>query len=80
MARKHTLTYTLELDLDVIYTITPIIPAKLFGPPEHCHPAEGGEIELFSVKHNGLSLKLTEDQLQKLREWITDNHDFEERD
>ena len=26
-------------------SVSPIIPAKLYGPPEHCRPAEGGEFE-----------------------------------
>ena len=25
--------------------VSPIIPAKIYGPPETCYPAEGGEIE-----------------------------------
>ena len=23
----------------------PYVPAKIYGPPENCHPEEGGEIE-----------------------------------
>jgi DNA-directed RNA polymerase subunit RPC12/RpoP len=30
-----------EFDVDV----SPIIPAKIYGPPEDCHPEEGGEID-----------------------------------
>lgn len=28
-----------------VITAYPIIPAKTYGPPEHCHPEEGGEID-----------------------------------
>lgn len=30
-----------ETEIDV----APMIPAKTWGPPENCHPAEGGEID-----------------------------------
>ena len=32
-----------ENEFDVL--ATPEIPAQTYGPPELCHPAEGGEIE-----------------------------------
>jgi endogenous inhibitor of DNA gyrase (YacG/DUF329 family) len=41
-----TVTYTCpecEREFDVL--AYPVIPARLGGPPEMCHPAEGGEIE-----------------------------------
>tara|TARA_Y100000310_G_scaffold339773_1_gene433524 strand:- start:2279 stop:2566 length:288 start_codon:yes stop_codon:yes gene_type:complete len=30
--------------------VSPVIPAQVFGPPEHCSPAEGGEVEILSCK------------------------------
>ena len=47
-----------ELELDVIYDITPRIPAILYG--DYPQPEEGGEIELISVKHMGHEIELTE--------------------
>jgi hypothetical protein len=41
---------SVELEVEVTFTQTPIIPAKLSGPPEDCYPAEGGERELVSVR------------------------------
>lgn len=30
---------------DTEVKVWPLIPAKVTGPPEYCHPAEGGEID-----------------------------------
>ena len=41
-----TVSYTCpECDKTFDVSAYPTIPAKVSGPPEHCHPAEGGEIE-----------------------------------
>lgn len=54
----------------VTYTQTPFVPARIYGPPEDCHPAEGGEVEVISVMlANGEPAFMTaaeEDQ------WVTD--------
>jgi hypothetical protein len=39
-----------ELEVEVTFTQTPIIPARLYGPPEDCYPEEGGEREIVSVR------------------------------
>lgn len=31
------------LDIEAIWTFTDVVPAKTYGDPEFCHPAEGGE-------------------------------------
>jgi hypothetical protein len=33
------------IEVKVEWEFSPIIPAKLYGPPENCYPAEGGEME-----------------------------------
>lgn len=30
---------------DTDINVWPFVPAKVSGPPEHCYPAEGGEID-----------------------------------
>lgn len=39
-----------EYEFRVTGTVSPVIPAKVYGPPEDCYPAEGGEVEILSVK------------------------------
>lgn len=34
----------------VTYTQTPYVPARTYGRPEDCYEAEGGEVEVISVK------------------------------
>lgn len=43
-----------ELELAVIYDVTPYRAAT------HLQPAEGGEVELISVKHKGAEFNLTD--------------------
>lgn len=49
-----------EIELAVVYDVTPFVPARLYG--DYPHPAEGGEVELISVKHNGTDFPLTDEQ------------------
>lgn len=50
------------LEIEVSYTITPDIAATRW------QPAEGGDIEIDSVTHEGRELPLSEDEL----EWLAD--------
>lgn len=35
-----------ETEIEVEYTATPVIPARTYGLPEDCYPAEGGEVDI----------------------------------
>lgn len=47
------------VDLVITYTETPYIPARLWGPPEDCYPAEGGELEVQEVHVIGSSVDIS---------------------
>ena len=54
MARTHTI-YLYDENTDeetevlVAYTYTPGTPAKIYGPPENCYPAEEPGIDILSA-------------------------------
>lgn len=58
MATRYAITRPLYLSLAgaeiehsacITFTATPYVPAKIYGPPEHCYPAEGGEVEVEEI-------------------------------
>lgn len=66
----------LELELEVDFDISPLIPAS--GPSWNSpgEPAEGGEIEVESVKHNGVELAgLTEAEDAFILNYLYENLD-----
>ena len=86
MAITYYLEWTIErggeddyecFDVCVEYTMTAIIPAVVSGPPEHCYPAEGGEVEIQSCWRkadendvNAPEFKLTDDEITAIEEHI----------
>lgn len=38
-----------DVEFEVEFSSTPYVPAKTYGPPENCHPAEGGEVEIETI-------------------------------
>lgn len=55
-----------EIELAVVYDVSPYIPAT--GPTYSCggQPAEGGEVELISVRYNGAEFTLTDAEEEAL--------------
>lgn len=49
-----------EIELAVIYDVTPYVPARLYG--DYPQPEEPAEVEIISVKHNGAEYPLTDEQ------------------
>lgn len=54
------------LNVRVIYSMTPPVPARLYG--DYPQPAEGGEIEIISVTSHGKPVHLTEAEEEALLE------------
>ena len=77
-----------EIDLVVQGTVSKFIPARLYGPPEDCYPAEGGEVEITEVLCNGVpwmgtltpgEIAMAEDRLAEKAEnsrWYNDGCDY----
>lgn len=38
-----------DVEFRVVFNASPVIPAYISGPPEDCHPAEGGEVEILEI-------------------------------
>lgn len=53
----------------VKYTQTPFVPARTYGRPENCYPAEGGEVELIEARVDGKRVNWSEAEDDQ---WITD--------
>lgn len=47
-----------EKEYEVSGHVSAIIPARLYGPPEDCYPAEGGEVEDITVTLAGKEVDL----------------------
>ena len=48
--------YIGDVEFEVEFNASPYIPAKISGPPENCHPAEGGEVEIESIAIGGFEV------------------------
>jgi hypothetical protein len=65
-----------QIDIDVEYSLTRFYPARTYGPPEDCYPAEGGEIEELTAYLDGKVFALTPAETQDVERQIYDNHSF----
>lgn len=55
-----------EIELSVIYDVTPFVPARLYG--DYPQPEEGGEVEIITVKRDGQPFELTDAEEAKLQQ------------
>jgi hypothetical protein len=65
-----------DIDVIVLYQFCAGRPAKLYGLPEHCYPAEPAEVHIESVwlddaRH--VEINLTDDEYEEIADWILDN-------
>lgn len=79
----HSTTYELErddatFDLEIDYSMSRFYPARTYGLPEDCYPAEGGEIENIDVRCDGSAFELTAKEKAKIETWLYENHEHGE--
>lgn len=48
-----------EIEVEVSANVSPVIPAKISGPPEDCYPEEGGEVGDIEAEVDGKRFILT---------------------
>lgn len=68
------------LEVIIHYDIEPYVPARTYGPPEDCYPAEGGCVtDLVALKAaTNEIIDLTAVEREEVAEWIERNHDHNE--
>lgn len=75
----HSIEWTIErgeddaFDVIVEYAYKPGHPGQLYGPPEHCFPPEGPEIEFISVRRDKREFDLTDDEYDAIELHICEN-------
>lgn len=83
----HSTAYTLvrgedededEIELEIEYSVTPYDPGRTYGPPEHCYPPEGGEVEELSAFRDGKPFPLTDAERDQIEQHIYETHDYSE--
>lgn len=55
-----------EIELSVVYDVTPGTPARLYG--DYPHPEEPAEVEIISVKRDGQPFATTDAEDAKLQQ------------
>jgi hypothetical protein len=76
---SHTLNTTLEINEDgewaeyefeITFTVSPFVPAKLWGLPENCYPAEGGEVEIEKIECTDTKRTFSEREWVLMKNWL----------
>jgi|SRR5579885_2212356 len=80
--KTYEVDYEVERGEEVIHlrvrgTVSPYVPAKTWGPPENCYPAEGGEVEIEVILEgekgdNEWKGELTDSEREAVEEMLTE--------
>lgn len=79
-SRTQTVPYGEDLDqeIEVTFTLHPGTPAKTYGLPENCYPAEPAEYEIESATLDGDTIELSDEEPADVIEWLSENLDDDE--
>jgi hypothetical protein len=66
------ITYTLELEFEIEADVSPVVPARLCGPPEACYPEEGGEVDIREVRLIRPNIGISDDLRKAVERAICD--------
>ncbi len=66
-----------ETPVLVEFSMSPRVPARTYGPPEDCSPAEGGEVEIRRCKTdaNGWAEPFTDIEAAAWTDWLEENYE-----
>lgn len=71
----------IEIEVEVVGDYVPYTPARTYGDPENCSPAEGGYAEdvtaIFSDNGKPRAIPLTKDEVDMFTEQLADAADDE---
>lgn len=77
----HSLTHTItrddeDLDIEIEFEVAPRVRGCFYGPPEHCEPDSGGEIEELTVTYDGQPFTLTDAERDRIEQRIYETREY----
>ena len=72
MSHAVPVTSTMFIEVELRGNYIPLTPARLYGPPEDCHPAEGNEFEDVKAFVRGNEVELTPKELEEAEQALRD--------
>jgi len=64
------------IDLEIEYEVAPFTPGNTWGPPEHCDPPEGGEVEELTAYLDGQVFVLSPAEAEMIEARIYETHNY----
>lgn len=63
-----------DAEFEVTFSVSTPVAARTYGPPENCHPAEGGDIDIEEVKLADVNIMtlLSEECMTRITDKIND--------
>ena len=82
MIKRFIYIYNGFLEFDVVADITPITPARMTADPYWSTPAEGGDVDILSVKLKNTERQLLEDDdfVQEIIDYVKNGFAEDDQD